>query len=178
VASEQPSNRYGLESANDYTPTQHLSVDFDVADSRAQFTQTDPSDAAYTNRGGGQYPVQGTGGKLVPEAVRVVISSGLTLHDYKGFTSTIRLRYFGPRDLTSDGVNRSTATLLMNAEAGYQFSRRWSLSADLLNLQNRRNDDITYAYISRITPGATPSFTNVFHPAEPFQVRLRLERTF
>jgi outer membrane receptor protein involved in Fe transport len=178
VASEQPSNRYGLEWANYYTPTEHLAVDLDIADSRAQFTQTDPADAAYTNLSGGQYPVQGPGGKLVPEAVRVVSSSGLTLHDYKGFTSTLRLRYFGPRDLTSDGNNRSKATLLLNAGVAYQFNKRWSLSADLFNLLNRRNDDITYAYISRITPIATASFTNVFHAAEPFQIRFRLERTF
>ena len=74
--------------------------------------------------------------------------------------------------------NRSKATLLFNAGVAYQFNKRWSLSADLFNLLNRRNDDITYAYISRITPIATASFTNVFHAAEPFQIRFRLERTF
>jgi hypothetical protein len=178
VASEQSSNRYGLEWANYYTPLEHLAVDLDMADSRAQFTATDADDAAYTNPGGGQYPVQGPGGKLVPEAVKVVISSGITLHDYKGFTSTLRLRYFGPRDLTSDGINRSKATLLMNAEVGYQIAQKWRISAEFFNLLNRRNDDITYAYISRITPTASAAFTNVFHPAEPFQVRFWLERTF
>jgi len=40
---------------------------------------------------GGQL-VQGPGGKLVPEAVKVVISSGVTLHDYEGFSSSLRLR--------------------------------------------------------------------------------------
>jgi outer membrane receptor for Fe3+-dicitrate len=178
VASDQSSNRYGIELANYYTPVEHLAVDLDVADSRAQFTQIDPDDAAYTNQGMGVYPVQGQGGKLVPEAVKVVISSGVTLHDYKGFTSTIRLRYFGPRDLTSDGINRSSATLLINAGAGYQFNKTWRISAELLNLLDRRNDDITYAYVSRITPTAAAAFTNVFHPAEPFQVRFSLERTF
>ncbi len=178
VASASPSNRYGIEWANYYTPTEHLVFDLDMADSRAQFTQIDPDDAAYTNVGGGQYPVQGPGGKLVPEAVRVVISSGITLHDYKGFTSTIRLRYFGPRDLTSDGINRSASTLLVNIGLGYQCNKQWRISADLLNLTNRRNDDITYAYVSRITPTAAPAFTNVFHPAEPFQVRFGLQFRF
>jgi hypothetical protein len=96
------------------------------------------------------------------EAVQVVISSGLSLHDYKGFTGTMRLRYFGPRDLKSDGVNRSDATLLINAGAGYKIGERWRISADVLNLLNRRNDDITYAYVSRITPTATrhsPTFS-------------------
>ena len=178
VPSEQSSNRYGIEWANYFTPTEHLAVDLDMADSRAQFTQIDPADAAFTNLGGGQYPMQGPGGKLVPEAVKLVIASGITLHDYKGFTSTLRLRYFGPRDLTSDGLNRSPSTLLVNAGVGYRFNQTWRIKADLLNLLNRRNDDITYAYVSRITPTAPALFTNVFHPSEPFEVRVSLERSF
>ncbi len=152
-----------------------------MADSRAQFTQIDAADAAFINpnsTNGLSYPEQLAGGKHVPEAVGTVISSGITLHDYKCFTSTLRLRYFGPRDLTSDGINRSEATLLINAGAGYQIAERWRVSADFLNMLNRRNDDITYAYVSRITPTATPAFTNIVHPAEPFQVRFWLERTF
>ena len=177
-ASEQSSNRYGFEWANYYTPTGHWAADLDMADSRAQFTQNDPADAAYINPGNSQYPVQLSGGKLVPESVKVVISSGITLHDYKGLTSTMRLRYFGPRDLTSDGINRSRATLLLNAEAGYRIGERWRIAADLLNLLDRRNDDITYAYVSRIAPTRPAAFTNVSHPAEPFELRLWLERTF
>jgi hypothetical protein len=178
VASASPSNRYGVEWANYYTPAEHLVFDLDMADSRARFTEIDPDDAAFANPGGGLFPVQGPGGKLVPEAVRVVISSGATLHNYKGFTSTIRLRYFGPRDLTSDGLNRSAATLLLNAGFGYQFNSQWRIGADVLNFLNRRNDDITYAYVSRITPTGPAEFTNVFHPAEPVQVRVSLVRTF
>ena len=41
VASEQSSNRYGVEWANYYTPREHWAFDFDIADSRAQFTQID-----------------------------------------------------------------------------------------------------------------------------------------
>jgi outer membrane receptor protein involved in Fe transport len=178
VPSASPSNRYGVELANYYTPTEYLVFDLDMADSRAKFTEIDPDDAGYTNVGGGQYPVQGPGGKLVPEAVQTVISSGVTLRDYKGFTSTIRLRYFGPRDLTSDGINRSAATLLLNAGVAYQLKKHWRISADLLNLTNRRNDDITYAYVSRITPTANPEFTNVYHPTEPFQARVGLQYRF
>ena len=176
--SEQSSNRYGIEWANYYTPQGHLAFDFDLADSRAQFTQIDPDDAAYSNLGGGKYPVQGPGGKLVPEAVKVVLSSGVTLHDYRRFSSTLRLRYFGPRDLTSDGLYRSSATALLNAEVGYQIDGAWRISAEFLNLLNRRDSDIDYAYISRITPTAAPAFTDVFHPTEPFQARVVLRYSF
>jgi len=178
IASEQSSNRYGIEFANYYTPLEHWAFDFDFADSRAQFTQIDPADAAYTNVGGGQYPVQGPGGKVVPEAVRVVISSGVTLHDYKGFSSSLRLRYFGPRDLTSDGIYRSDLTALLNAQVGYRINKTWRVSVELLNLLNRRDSDIDYAYISRVTPRAAPAFTDVFHPTEPFEARFGLHYTF
>jgi hypothetical protein len=178
VASEQSSNRYGVEWANYYTPLEHLALDLDVADSRARFTQTDPDDAAYTNVGGGQYPVQGPGGYRVPEAVGWVISSGVTVHDYKGFSSSLRLRYFGPRDLTSDGIYQSNLTALLNAEVGYQMNARWRVSAEFLNLLNRRDSDIDYAYISRITRSAAAAFTDVFHPTEPFQMRFALQYRF
>jgi hypothetical protein len=199
VASEQSSNRYGFEWANYYTPREHWALDFDIADSRALFTQIDPDDAAqsivngnvttsYLNGNGititNTFPYPngvlqgGPGGKLVPEAVQVVISSGITLHDYRGFTSSLRLRYFGPRDLTSDGIYRSNATALINGEIGYQIHKEWRVSAEFLNLPNRRDHDIDYAYTSQITSTGAPAFSDVFHPVEPFLVRFWLVRTF
>jgi hypothetical protein len=178
VPSASPSSRYGVEWANFYTPLEHLAFDFDIADSVARFTQIDPVDAAYTNVGSGRYPVQGPGGTRVPEAIEWVISSGVTLHDYKGFSASLRLRYFGPRDLTSEGIYRSNSTALLNAEIAYQVNKRWRVSAEFLNLLNCRDHDIDYAYISRITPTAAPEFTDVFHPVEPFQARFGLQYRF
>ena len=122
VASASPSNRYGIEWANYYTPLEHLAFDLDFADSKALFTEVDPDDAAYTNPGSGQYPVQGPGGKWVPEAVGLVLSSGVTVQNYKGFWGSVRLRAFGPRNLTSDAIYQSSSTILVNAEVGYHFS--------------------------------------------------------
>ena len=178
IPSEQSSNRYGVELANYYTPRKHLAFDFDFADSKALFTQVDPADAAYTNVGGGQYPVQGPGGKWVPEAVGLVISSGVTVQSYKNFWGSLRLRYFGPRNLTSDAIYRSASTALLNAEVGYHFNETWSLSAQLFNLLDRSDHDIDYAYVSRITPTDAAAFTDVFHPVEPFQVRVVLRYAF
>jgi Carboxypeptidase regulatory-like domain/TonB-dependent Receptor Plug Domain/TonB dependent receptor len=59
TASRQPSDRYGLEWANYYTPLEHLAFDFDLADSKALFTTIDADDAAPGS----------PGGRLVPEAV-------------------------------------------------------------------------------------------------------------
>ena len=168
VPSTQPSNRYGVEWANYYTPLEHVAFDFDIAGSRAFFTTIDGDDAAPDS----------LGGKRVPEAVGLVASSGITLHDYKRFSTSLRLRAFGPRDLTSDGIYRSHATVLLNADVGYQINRKWRFVVEFLNLLNRRDHDIDYAYESRVTPTADSAFTDVFHPVEPFQVRFGLRRTF
>ena len=140
VASQEPSDRYGIEWANYYSLTKHVSLDFDAADSIARFTSVDADDAAPGS----------PGGTRVPEAVGLVISSGITLHDLNGFSSSLRLRYFGPRDLTSDGLYRSGDTLLLNAEAGYAINKTWRISAELLNLLDSRCHDIDYAYTSRV----------------------------
>jgi hypothetical protein len=212
--SEQSSNRYGIEWANYYTPAEHWAFDFDIADSRAQFTQLDPGDATWwvqnlpltatvTNATGSTTTIyngsgcpstapstptpgcvyvnwqqQGPGGKLVPEAVKAVISSGATLHDYKGFTSSLRLRYFGPRYLTSDGLYQSSQTVLLNGEIGYQFLKKWHITAEFLNMLNRKDADIDYAYVYQITPTAAPAFGRVNHPTEPFLARFALGRSF
>jgi hypothetical protein len=168
VASNQPSNRYGIEWANYYTPWKHWAFDFDIADSRAFFTEIDGDDAA----------PHSPGGTRVPEAVGLVVSSGITMHDYKRFSASLRLRAFGPRDLTSDGIYQSSATVLLNAEVGYQISKKWRLVVEFLNLLNRKDHDIDYAYESRITPTALAEFTDVFHPVEPFQARFGLRHTF
>ena len=175
VASKQPSNRYGVEWANYYTPVKHLAFDFDLAESTARFTSADSGDAAPIAPGS---TTLGLGGTRVPEAVGAVISSGLTLHDLGGFSASLRLRYFGPRDLTSDGIYKSQSTLLLNAEAGYQFNKTWRLYVEFLNLLDSRDHDIDYAYTSRITPASASAFTDVFHPVEPFQVRVGLTARF
>ena len=168
VASQQPSNRQGVEWANYYTPLQHWAFDFDMAHSRARFTSIDPDDAAPGS----------PGGNWVPEAVGWVLASGATLHDLKGFSGSLRLRYFGPRYLTSDAAFRSNSTALLNAEVGYRINETWRISAEFLNLLNRRDHDIDYAYTSRITPTANPAFTNVFHPVEPVQFRIGVRGSF
>lgn len=168
TASRQPSDRYGLEFANFYTPTKHLDLDFDLAKSHALFTELDTDDAAPSS----------PGGKRVPEAIDLVIATGISMHDYKGFSSSLRLRYFGPRDLTSDGIFRSPATALVNGDLGYVLRKKWRVSVEVLNMLNRADHDIDYAYENRVAPTAAASFTNVFHPVEPIQTRFWLKRTF
>jgi outer membrane receptor protein involved in Fe transport len=80
--------------------------------------------------------------------------------------------------LTSDGIYRSQQTLLLNAQAGYQINKTWRISVQVLNLLNRRDHDIDYAYESRVTPTAAPVFQDVYHPVEPIQARVALTARF
>ena len=145
-----------------------MALDLDAADSIARFTSVDAGDAAPGS----------SGGDHVPETVGWVVSSGITLHDFHGFSSSLRLRYFGPRDLTSDGQYKSRQTLLLNGEVGCQINRTWRISIEALNLLNRHDHDIDYAYTSRVTPNGSAAFQDVYHPVEPFQVRVGLTAKF
>ena len=217
----QSSNRYGIEVGNYYTPTEHLVFDADFADSRAIFTQNDPDDSTFYTAsptgpqlcaknsncfgliptGAGTY-LQNSYGKEVPEAVRWVVAAGATLQDYQRFSASLRLRYFGPRPLTSDAIYTSPSTALVNLSASYKINKNWSLVGQVLNLFNRRDHDVDYAYVSQITqpaglglPATPPTtsagqeqvasvlnanaaFTRVMHPVEPVQARFTLRYSF
>ena len=67
---------------------------------------------------------------------------------------------------------------MLNADVRYLINRKWSFVIEFLNLLNRRDHDIDYAYESRIAPTADSAFTDVFHPVEPFKVQFGLRRTF
>ena len=220
-ASVQSSNRYGIEVGNYYTPTEHLVLDTDFADSRAIFTQNDPDDSTfYTSTptgpqlcarnsncfgliptGGGTYQ-QNPNGKEVPEAVRWVVAAGATLQDYKRFSASLRLRYFGPRPLTSDAIYTSPSTALVNLGASYKFNKTWSLMGRSVecvqpprsrcglrlcianNASSRTGaarDTANNAWRTRAgckCLNANAAFTRVMHPVEPVQARFTLRYSF
>lgn len=159
--------RYGVEFANFYEVTPWLTLDADLAFSRARFRNHDPAV-----------------GDHIPDAVETVIAAGISLHDLHGFFGSLRLRYFGPRALLEDNSVRSSASAIVNAQVGYQFSKTWSLSVDALNLLNRKANDQEYYYSSRLPgePGG-PEVDGGYldrhvHPAEPFTLRVALTARF
>ena len=161
VASPYHSVREGLEWANYYTPTKWLTIDADFASSTAHYEGNPP------------------GGDYVPEAAGVVLASGITVHDICGWSSSLRWRYFGPRYLTQDGVERSPTTSLLCYDISYKINKTWSITGDIFNLLNARADDITYYYASRLRgepSGGVNDF--MFHPAEPRTFRVALTAKF
>jgi hydrogenase/urease accessory protein HupE len=156
----RPSRRYGVEWANYYNLTKHLTLDADFSFSHAEFRDNDPV------------------GNHIPGSIESVVAAGITYTADSGFHASLRLRYFGPRPLVEDDSFRSGETILLGAQLGYRFNKTWSLSAEIFNLLNRRDHDIDYAYESRVRPGDAPMTQIHFHPVEPIQARFALMARF
>lgn len=156
----RPSRRYGAEWANYYKLTKQITIDADFSLSHAEFRDNDPA------------------GNEIPGSVESVVAAGVTYHSSYGFFSSLRLRYFGPRPLIEDNSFQSTETILLNAQVGWQINKTWRISAEILNVLDRRDHDIDYAYESRVRPGDA-AFTQIhFHPVEPIQARFALIARF
>ncbi len=148
------SKRRGIELALYAQPLTWLTIDADIAASRARFSEFDPS------------------GDRIPGAVERVISFGVAVQHPNGWFGGARFRYFGAAPLIEDGSVRSDATTVINAEVGYRFTPRLSLAVSGLNLLDSTDNDITYFYESQLADENEPVADRHFHPVEPRTVRL------
>ncbi|WP_139482653.1 TonB-dependent receptor [Bradyrhizobium ivorense] len=157
----RPSRRVGVEWTNQYKPLPWLTVDLDVAYTRARFTDFDPA------------------GDRIPGAPAWVASGAVTLGGDTGWFGALKARYFGPRPLIEDDSIRSLQSLIFNARAGYRFDNGLRVQLDVLNLFNAQTNQIEYYYLSRL-PGEPIGGVadRHVHPAEPRAVRLTVAARF
>lgn len=155
----RPSRRHGIEFANYWTPLRGVIVDADLAWSRARFRDRAPE------------------GERIPGAIERVASVGIS-YDRERWFGGLRLRYFGPRPLIEDNSVRSHGSTLVNLRAGYRIAGDWQISCDVLNLFNRKVNDIEYYYESRLRgePAAVPDIH--VHPAESRTLRAALRFSY
>jgi hypothetical protein len=157
----RPSRRLGFEWSNSFTPRPWLSLDADVAYSKARFRDDDPA------------------GHRIPGAVEGVVSAGLTVQDRGPFSGSLRLRYFGPRPLIEDNSVRSKASTTLNARVTYRLTPRYSLTLDAFNLTNAKASDIDYYYTSRLPGEPAEGIDDLHtHPLAPLTVRASFTATF
>ncbi|HUQ83186.1 MAG TPA: TonB-dependent receptor plug domain-containing protein [Gemmatimonadaceae bacterium] len=151
------SRRSGITLANFYRPIPQLSIDADVSLARARFAAVD----ANADR--------------IPGALENVVAGGMTWSSpLRGPFGAIRVRHFGAYPLIEDNSVRGKATTLLNADGGFLFSDV-RVQVSVLNLLNRRANDIQYFYDSRLQGERAAGSGDVhFHPVEPRQVRLSL----
>lgn len=109
----------------------------------------------------------------IPGAVSEVISGGMTLSPKEGINVTARLRHFGSAPLIEDGSVSSDPTTLVSLGAFYEFGRV-RISAELFNLFDSNDADITYFYASQLASENISVEDRHFKPVEPRQIRVSI----
>jgi len=156
----RPSRRQGTELSAYWRASDALTVDADLALSRARYTENDPV------------------GNFIPGSVEKVFSLGASWADGGPWSGGLRLRYFGPRPLIEDNSVRSASTILANAQVAYALSKDVKLGLTVLNLFDRKASDIDYYYASQLrSEGASVNDVHT-HPAEPRTIRLSLRWSY
>ncbi len=186
-----PSVRTGIELTNNYRLASWLSVDGDLALSRARFVGADSAQEQLVQSLAGfpQAQIGNAPGNFIPEAPWMVATAGFTLGEKTGWFGALRWRYISARPLTEDGVFQSPPVNVFNGEVGYRFANGWRVQLDALNLLNSTTYNASYAYGALLTTDAlfakcfpTPKIPvavcqNGFmdysiHPMEPMAFRL------
>ena len=156
----RPSTRYGIEVPLYYRPADRVTLDFEVALTESHFTQPDPA------------------GDEIPGSIDRVLAAGVTFEQPRGFYGSARLRYFGPRPLVEDGNVESDSSLVLNAGLGWRGGAV-DVRADVLNLLDSADDDITYFYASRLPGEPAEGIEDLhFHPIEPRTLRVHASWKF
>ncbi len=157
----RPSRRFGVEWTNYYSPRPWLTFDADLSWSSARFTDGDPV------------------GPLIPGAVGLVASAGISVSDLAGFSGQLRMRYLGPRPIVEDGSVEAKRSTLFNAEANYRIARGTRLVLDVLNLFDAKASDIDYYYSSRLRGEPAAGVNGIhMHPVAPRTARISLRVDF
>jgi hypothetical protein len=159
-----PSQRHGVEWNNHWVLQPWLQFDLDLAWTHARFKHNESDDI--------------TVGRYVPNSVDRVFTGTATLKDLGPWSVSLTERYIGPGALTSDNSVRSSSSLVSNLRVSRKLSPSSELTLDLLNLFDRRYNDIEYYYATQLSGEAAPVPDKVVHPGEPRTVRLTLRMNF
>ncbi len=156
------SKRYGIELSNYYRPIDWLTLEFDLALTRARFLNA------------------GTSANHVPNSVGRVITGGIIIDHPAGGFGAVRVRHFGAVPLNEAGTREAGSTTLVNLELGWRFWQdRLRIALDGLNLTNSRDFDIAYFYASRLPGERQEGVEDVhFHPVMPRQFRGTVQLLF
>lgn len=154
------SHRIGTEFTLFWRPAPWLTLDGSAAFTHARFRNV----AAGEDR--------------IPNAVENVVAGGVSIDFGGGFSASARLRHFGSAPLIEDNSARSRPTSLVNLGLYYRVGK-FDFSADLFNLFDARDADITYYYASRLSGEPAGGVEDYhFHPVEPRQVRFSIKFAF
>ncbi|OGB26876.1 MAG: TonB-dependent receptor [Burkholderiales bacterium RIFCSPLOWO2_02_FULL_57_36] len=162
------SERYGVEWSNYITPNDWLIIDGDIAWSKARFKN----------------PVAGDGGTYIPNAIPLTASLGITADHGGQWFGGLRLRYLGAYALEETGKEKSSPFWTANLKLGYRIQPKVQLSLDVLNLFDRKANDVEY-WGGACTRGEQAGGTcnggidgRLIHPLEPRTFRVSVRASF
>jgi hypothetical protein len=157
----RPSRRVGLEWTNYARPARWLTLDADLAFTRARFADDDPM------------------GTRIPGALDRVISAGVMFDPRRPVFGSLRVRHFGPRPLIDDASTTSRSTTLWNGEVGYRLSSQARVVLEAFNIFDAEVSDIDYFYASRLSGEPVGGIEDVHtHPALPRSARFGVQFSF
>jgi hypothetical protein len=157
----RPSRRVGIEWTNYARLAPWLTLDADLAFTRARFADGDPI------------------GTRIPGALDRVISAGVSFEPRRPLSASLRVRHFGPRPLTEDASVTSRGTTTWSGEVGYRLSGNARIVLEAFNLFDAEVSDIDYFYTSRLPGEPSAGVEDIhFHPALPRSARLGLQISF
>jgi hypothetical protein len=156
--------RFGLEVTNYVYPQPWLTLDLDLAFSRARFLDVP----------GGEDFVPGSLNRVIAGGVAVTPPAGVSAGPF----GSVRLRHFGPRPLVEDNSVESRQTTIVNGEVGYKFSERIRLALEGFNLFDAEVSDIDYFFGSRLRDEPEAVEDIHFHAAIPRSARMSLRLSF
>lgn len=155
------SRRIGVEWGNRWVRGDHLRVDANLAWTRPRYVDGAASGAYMAN------------------AVQKVVRLNLVLDRLGPWSAGLGWRYLGAAPLTEDNSVRSMPSVTANLWLGHKVSRALDWRLEVLNLTDRKNNDISYDYTSRLAGEPAAGVDGVhLHPAEPRTFRLTVRCSF
>ncbi len=151
----RPSKRTGIEWSNHWTPGDHFLMDVNLAWTKPRYADNDPV------------------GNHIVNATQRVANLTFALRNLGPWSGSIGIRYIGSAPLIEDNSVRSTSSLTTNLRVSRKISNDITIAMDVLNLTDRKNNDISYYYTSRVAGEPASGIDGVHvHPAEPRTLRI------
>jgi len=151
----RPSKRTGIEWGNHWTPTERYLLDANLAWTRPRYSDAN------------------TSGNYIPNAVQKVANLGIATRNMGPWSGSLSLRYIGPAPLLEDNSVKSSSSITSNLRINRKLSSDVDITLDILNLADRKNNDISYYYTSRVAGESLAGVSGSHvHPAEPRTIRL------
>jgi len=151
----RPSQRTGVEWSNHWTPNSKFLMDMNLAWTTPRYSDADPT------------------GNYIPNAVEEVANVALTVKNMGPWSASLGIRYVGASPLIEDASVKSKSSLTSNLRLARNLSENTDITLDVMNLTDRKNNDISYYYSSRLPGEPVAGLSDIHvHPSEPRSLRL------